>query len=53
MEHSDWILEESPSCLSIEEVEALRKDLADMSIQCGLDDIGVYLTIFYYSVERQ
>lgn len=42
-DHSDWVLEESPPYLTIEEVEALRKDLASMTIQPNSDDIGMFL----------
>ncbi|CAK8538852.1 unnamed protein product [Lathyrus sativus] len=38
-DHSDWVLEDSPPFLTIEEVEALRKDLASMTIQPMSDDI--------------
>ncbi|XLU24295.1 hypothetical protein S245_060361, partial [Arachis hypogaea] len=38
-EHSDWILEDSPPFLTPEEVDALRNDLANMSIQPTLDDL--------------
>lgn len=42
-DHSDWVLEESPPFLTIEEVEALRKDLSNMSIQPNFSDIGMYI----------
>ncbi|XP_072069452.1 uncharacterized protein [Arachis hypogaea] len=38
-DHSDWILEDSPPFLTLEEVDALRNDLANMSIQPTLDDL--------------
>ncbi|CAK8543124.1 unnamed protein product [Lathyrus sativus] len=38
-DHSDWVLEDSPPFLTIEEVEALRKDLASMTIQPMSNDI--------------
>ena len=41
-DHSDWVLEESPPFLNIDEVEALRGDLANISIQPALDDIGTF-----------
>ncbi|KAF1897971.1 hypothetical protein Lal_00032733 [Lupinus albus] len=37
-DHSHFILEESPPFLTVEEVEALRNDLANISIQPSLDD---------------
>ncbi|KAL2668018.1 hypothetical protein AAZX31_01G125500 [Glycine max] len=38
-DHSNWVLEESPLFLTHEEVETLRNDLANMSIQSTSDDI--------------
>ncbi|RYR19251.1 hypothetical protein Ahy_B03g063978 [Arachis hypogaea] len=38
-DYSDWILEDSPPFLTPEEVDALRNDLANMSIQPTLDDL--------------
>ncbi|GAU16471.1 hypothetical protein TSUD_167030 [Trifolium subterraneum] len=38
-DHSDWVLEDSPPFLTIEEVEALRNDLANMTIQPLSNDI--------------
>ncbi|KAK2423008.1 hypothetical protein QL285_033495 [Trifolium repens] len=38
-DHSDWVLEDSPPFLTIEEVEALRHDLANMAIQPLSNDI--------------
>ncbi|WJX31324.1 hypothetical protein P8452_19762 [Trifolium repens] len=38
-DHSDWVLEDSPPFLTIEEVEALRNDLANMAIQPLSNDI--------------
>ncbi|XP_058749247.1 uncharacterized protein LOC131622210 [Vicia villosa] len=38
-DHSNWVLEDSPPFLTIEEVEALRKDLASMTIQPISNDI--------------
>ncbi|KAK2402691.1 hypothetical protein QL285_052189 [Trifolium repens] len=38
-DHSDWVLEDSPPFLTIEEVEALRNDLASMTIQPISNDI--------------
>ncbi|XP_058769027.1 uncharacterized protein LOC131642877 [Vicia villosa] len=39
-DHSNWVLEDSPSFLTIEEVEALLKDLASMTIQHISNDIA-------------
>ncbi|KAH1254809.1 Craniofacial development protein 2 [Glycine max] len=36
----DWIMEDSPPFLTNEEVDALRKDLANMTIQSLSNDIG-------------
>ena len=44
-DHSNWVLEDSPPFLTIEEVEALRKDLASMTIQPISNDIGMVLVI--------
>jgi hypothetical protein len=44
-DHSDWVLEDSPPFLTIEEVEALRNDLASMTIQPISNDIGMLLVI--------
>ncbi|XP_058746999.1 uncharacterized protein LOC131619985 [Vicia villosa] len=38
-DHSNWVLEDSPPFLTIEEVKALRKDLASMTIQPISNDI--------------
>ncbi|MCI00825.1 hypothetical protein A2U01_0021847 [Trifolium medium] len=38
-DHSDWVTEESPPFLTIEEVEELRNDLANMTIQHLSNDI--------------
>ncbi|RYQ83140.1 hypothetical protein Ahy_B10g101761 [Arachis hypogaea] len=38
-DHSDWILKDSLLFLTLEEVDALRNDLANMSIQPTLDDL--------------
>ncbi|XP_025637044.1 uncharacterized protein [Arachis hypogaea] len=38
-DHSEWILEDSPPFLTPEKVDALRNDLADMSLQSPLDDL--------------
>ncbi|GAU17928.1 hypothetical protein TSUD_330520 [Trifolium subterraneum] len=38
-DHFDWVLEDSPPFLTIEEVEALRNDLANMTIQPLSNDI--------------
>ncbi|KAF1871972.1 hypothetical protein Lal_00012190, partial [Lupinus albus] len=37
-DHSHFILEESPPFLTVEEIEALRNDLANIFIQLLLDD---------------
>ena len=42
-DHSNWVLEESPPSLTVEEVKALCNDLENISIQSTLDDIGMYL----------
>ncbi|KAL4326853.1 hypothetical protein AHAS_Ahas13G0041600 [Arachis hypogaea] len=38
-DHSEWIMEDSPPFLTPEEVDALRNDLANMSLQSALDDL--------------
>ncbi|RYR12876.1 hypothetical protein Ahy_B04g070178 [Arachis hypogaea] len=38
-DHSKWILEDSPPFLTLEEVNALRNDLTNMSLQSPLDDL--------------
>ncbi|KAL4365582.1 uncharacterized protein [Arachis hypogaea] len=38
-DHSEWILKDSPPFLTPEEVDALRNDLANMSLQSLLDDL--------------
>ncbi|XP_072054988.1 uncharacterized protein [Arachis hypogaea] len=38
-DHSEWILEDSPPFLTLEEIDALRNDLANMSLQSPLDDL--------------
>jgi hypothetical protein len=50
-DRSDWVLEDSPPFLTIEEVEALRNDLASMTIQPISNDIGmlvILITIFLF-----
>ncbi|MED6107439.1 hypothetical protein PIB30_014050 [Stylosanthes scabra] len=42
-DHSDWILKESPQFLSPEEIDALRNDLANMTLQPVSDDIAILL----------
>ncbi|RYR15547.1 hypothetical protein Ahy_B04g072355 [Arachis hypogaea] len=37
--YSKWILEDSPSFLTLEEVDALRNDPANTSLQLALDDL--------------
>ncbi|PNX60298.1 hypothetical protein L195_g051854, partial [Trifolium pratense] len=41
-DHSDWVLEDSPPFLTIEEVEALRTELASMTIEPVSNDIGIF-----------
>ncbi|XP_025665166.1 uncharacterized protein [Arachis hypogaea] len=38
-DHSEWIMKDSPSFLTPEKVDALRNDLANMSLQSALDDL--------------
>ncbi|KAL4390279.1 hypothetical protein AHAS_Ahas03G0129200 [Arachis hypogaea] len=38
-DHLEWIIEDSPPFLTPEEVDALRNDLANMSLQSALDDL--------------
>ncbi|XP_015950221.1 uncharacterized protein LOC107475100 [Arachis duranensis] len=38
-DHSEWIMEDSPPFLTPEEVDALRNDLTNMSLQSALDDL--------------
>ena len=42
-DHSKWIMEDSPPFSTPEEVDALRNDLANMSLQSTLDDLGMLL----------
>jgi hypothetical protein len=42
-DHSDWMLEDSPPFLTIEEVEALCSDIAIMKIQPISNDIHLLL----------
>ena len=42
-DHSEWIMEDSPPFLTPEEVDALRNDLVNMSLQSALDDLGMLL----------
>ncbi|CAL0320144.1 unnamed protein product [Lupinus luteus] len=39
-DHCNWVMEESPPFLTIQEVDALRNDLANMTIEPISDDIG-------------
>ena len=41
-DHSSWVLEDSPPLLINEELEALRNDLANMTIQPISSDIGMF-----------
>ncbi|KAL4338190.1 hypothetical protein AHAS_Ahas12G0185400 [Arachis hypogaea] len=45
-DHSESILEDSPPFLTLEEVDALRNDLANMSLQSPLDDLGMLSFIY-------
>ncbi|KAL4287829.1 hypothetical protein AHAS_Ahas19G0225300 [Arachis hypogaea] len=47
-DHSEWILEDSPPFLTPEEIDALRNDLANMSLQSPLDDLGMLLFIYEF-----
>nr|XP_025611971.1 uncharacterized protein LOC112705352 [Arachis hypogaea] len=38
-DHLEWIMEDSPPFLTPEEVNSLRNDLANMSLQLALDDL--------------
>jgi len=40
--HVDWVMEDSPTFLTNEEVGALRKNLANMTIQPLSNDIGIF-----------
>ncbi|KAL4392798.1 hypothetical protein AHAS_Ahas03G0381100 [Arachis hypogaea] len=39
LDHSKWIMEDSPPFLTLEKVDALRNDLANMSLQSTLNDM--------------
>ena len=43
-DHVDWVMEDSPSFLTNEEVDTLRKDLTNMTIQPLSNDIGIPLS---------
>ncbi|XP_057425784.1 uncharacterized protein LOC130719161 [Lotus japonicus] len=45
-DHSDWVMEDSPPFLTLEEVNALRNDLANMTIQSIPNDIDLNLNLF-------
>lgn len=47
--HDNWVLEDSPPFLTVEELESLRNDLANMTIQPISNDIGMY--VFSYKVK--
>jgi len=47
--HDNWVLEDSPPFLTVEELESLRKDHANMTIQPISDDIGMH--VFSYKVK--
>ncbi|RYR62792.1 hypothetical protein Ahy_A04g020544 [Arachis hypogaea] len=38
-DHLEWIIEDSPPFLTLEEVDALRNDLSNMYLQSPLDDL--------------
>jgi len=44
-DHSQFILEESPPFLTIEEIEALRNDIANISIQPFLTMVCFYCLV--------
>ncbi|KAL4371621.1 hypothetical protein AHAS_Ahas06G0184100 [Arachis hypogaea] len=46
VDHLEWILEDSPRFLTPEEVDALRNDLTNMSLQSPLDDLGMFSFIY-------
>lgn len=48
-DYSNWVSEESPRFLTIEEVESLRSDLASMTTQQVLDDTGMFLLQCHYN----
>jgi len=41
-DHIDWVMEGSPPFLTNEEVDALHKDLANMTIQPLSNNIGIF-----------
>ncbi|XP_057415191.1 uncharacterized protein LOC130710356 [Lotus japonicus] len=45
-DHSNWVMEDSPPFLTVEEVDALRNDLANMTIQPISNDIDLNLSLF-------
>lgn len=47
--YSNWVLEESPRFLTIEEVESLRNDLANMTTQPVLYNTGMFLLQSHYN----
>jgi hypothetical protein len=58
--HDNWVLEDSPPFLTVEELESLRNDLANMTIQPTSNDIGMYvfsfkvkISLFHYLVIYQ
>ncbi|KAL9674288.1 hypothetical protein QQ045_030560 [Rhodiola kirilowii] len=50
-DHSDLVMEESPPHLTNEEVDALRNDLASMTIQPVSNDIGMLLCLIYNHID--
>lgn len=49
-DHSDWMLEDSPSFLTIEEVKLLRSDLTSMTVQHISNGIGMLLVIVNFNL---
>nr|KYP48872.1 hypothetical protein KK1_029433 [Cajanus cajan] len=46
-DHSNWVMEDSPPFLTNEEVDALRNDLANITIQPISSDIGIFLYCYF------
>nr|KYP41325.1 hypothetical protein KK1_037291 [Cajanus cajan] len=50
-DHSNWVMEDSPPFLTNEDVDALRNNLANMTIQPISSDIGIFfILLFHYFV---
>ena len=47
-DHVDWVMEDSPLFLTNEEVDALGKVLANMTIQSLSNNIGIFQSYFYF-----